>query len=289
MALTFGFYNSLNHDRLYDATQMSSLFDGIINDGVFESVGTQMTAKAGTGMQVIVGEGRAWFDHTWTLTDAEYPVEIPIAETVLDRIDALVLEVNSEADVRANDIKIVKGTPSSEPQKPTLINTTTVHQHPLAYITVNAGVTEITDAEIENMVGTSTTPFITGILETLDVDNLLTQWRAQFAQQIASDHLAFTTQQATDQANFESFFASKRTEFAQLYTDTQAETDQLIADIDAEMAAATARLQGEQTQFDNWFANLQNQLTTNQAANLQAQIDDIVRIGDAGIDAIFGH
>ncbi len=36
MSVTFGFYNSVNGDRKYDAIQMSSIFDGIIRDGVFQ-------------------------------------------------------------------------------------------------------------------------------------------------------------------------------------------------------------------------------------------------------------
>ena len=67
MAVTYGFYDSLNHDRLYNAQQMSAIFDGIINDGVFMSVGNQFHTVAGTGMQVIVKSGRAWFDSTLSL------------------------------------------------------------------------------------------------------------------------------------------------------------------------------------------------------------------------------
>ena len=57
MALTYGFYNSINHDRRYNATQMSQLFDGIINDGVFANIGTAMVVTAGTGLTVTVGLG----------------------------------------------------------------------------------------------------------------------------------------------------------------------------------------------------------------------------------------
>ena len=39
MALTYGFYNSLNGDRKYNAMDISRLFDGLIKDGVFMSIG----------------------------------------------------------------------------------------------------------------------------------------------------------------------------------------------------------------------------------------------------------
>lgn len=48
MSVTYGFYNSLNGDRKYNAEQVSSLFDGLIIDGVFASIGTAFAVKATT-------------------------------------------------------------------------------------------------------------------------------------------------------------------------------------------------------------------------------------------------
>lgn len=180
MAVTYGFYDSLNHDRLYNAQQMSAIFDGIINDGVFMSVGNQFHTVAGTGMQVIVKSGRAWFDSTWTLNDAEYPLSIDAADVLLTRIDAVVLEVNSEVATRANTIKVVKGTPASTPAKPTLTNTATIHQHALAYVTVTKNTTAITNSMIEIVVGKTETPYVTAILQTTDITDLYNQWEDYF-------------------------------------------------------------------------------------------------------------
>ena len=47
MSVTFGFYNSKEGDRRYDAIQMSSIFDGIIQDGILQHVGTAMVVKVG--------------------------------------------------------------------------------------------------------------------------------------------------------------------------------------------------------------------------------------------------
>ncbi len=154
MSVTYGFYNSLNGDRKYDAIQLSSLFDGLITDGVFASIGTAFAVKAATGNTVNVGIGKAWFNHTWTLNDAVLPLEAPVSDVLLDRIDAVVLEVDSSEFVRANSIKFVQGTPSSQPVRPTMASSETLHQYPLCYIYRAAGSTEITQADITNMVGT---------------------------------------------------------------------------------------------------------------------------------------
>ena len=160
MSVTYGFYDSLNGDRRYNSKQLSELFDGIIKDGVFMSVGDALMVSAAEGMNVNVGSGRAWFNHTWTNNDA--PILLPIAqsEVVLNRIDTVVLEVNSNDDVRANAIKIIKGTPSSEPVVTELIHDIFLNQYPLAYIYVSAGVTEIISANIENAIGSSDCPLL---------------------------------------------------------------------------------------------------------------------------------
>lgn len=180
MAVTYGFYNSLNKDRVYNAEQMSSIFNGIITDGVFASIGGSLMPIAGTGMQVVVKTGKCWFNSTWTLNDALLPLDIPAADVSLTRIDAIVVEINSAVSTRANTIKVIKGTPSANPAKPTLANTETLHQYALGYVTVSAGVTSITADKIEVNVGKTTCPFITSVLQQTDITALFNQWDAEF-------------------------------------------------------------------------------------------------------------
>lgn len=180
MAFTFGFYNSIGHDRRYNASQMAQLFDGIINDGVFANIGTAMVVTADSGLTVNVGIGRAWFNSTWSLNDAVYPIEATASDVLRDRIDAVVLEVDQREATRANRIFIKEGVASTTPKKPEMTNANGVYQHPLCYITRAPGSTEITQADIENCVGTSECPFVTGILSTVSTDDLIKQWITRF-------------------------------------------------------------------------------------------------------------
>lgn len=180
MAITYGFYNSLNGDRKYNAFQMSSIFDGVIRDGVFQSIGGYLATKPGEGMQVIVSPGKAWFDHTWTVNDADLPLEIAQSDLTLSRYDAVVLETDATKSVRENSIKVLKGTPASDPQKPTLINKGDVHQHPLAYILVPGGSSSIQVQNIDIMVGKTECPFVTSILESVSIEVLLKKWEGEF-------------------------------------------------------------------------------------------------------------
>lgn len=180
MALRYGFFNSINGDRKYDAFDMSSIFDGIIEDGVFATIGKIFAVTPGEGLQVIVDTGKAWFNHTWTSNDAKMPLDIDAADITLDRYDAVVLEVNNTESIRANSIKIIKGTAASDPQKPDMVSTDLIHQYPLAYVRVVHGATEIQNMYIELTVGKEPCPFVRGPLETVPIDALFAQWESEF-------------------------------------------------------------------------------------------------------------
>lgn len=180
MAVTSGFYNSMNGDRRYNSEQMSHLFDGIIADGVYATIYNQFEVSVNEGMTLQVDTGRCWFDHAWLLNDGILLLQVDAAEILFDRIDAVVIEIDHSDMVRAGNIKLVKGTPSATPSKPTLTKTDTVKQYPLSYYTVRAGSTAIEAADVVNTVGTSECPFVTGVVSVMDIDMLVKQWGAQW-------------------------------------------------------------------------------------------------------------
>ena len=210
MSVTSGFFNSLNGDRKYNAEQMSSIFDGVISDGVFATIGSAFEITASEGTTINVGSGRAWFNSIWVNNDAILPIICDISEVVNDRIDAVVIEINKMDSVREGSIKVVKGTPSSTPQNPAMVNTIDVHQYPLAYIYRTAGSGVINQSDITNVIGSSDCPFITGLLQVVSISNIVAQWKAQWDEWF----LATTTDgeaessewRAEEKAKFEAWF-----------------------------------------------------------------------------------
>lgn len=247
MSVTSGFFNSKNGDRKYNAEQMSSLFDGIIRDGIFQHIGTSMMVTAGSGMEVIVGIGRAWFKHTWTLNDSLLPLAIEPAEVLYKRIDAVVLEVDNRENVRQNSIKVIKGTPGNSPERPTLIKENDRAQHALAYVEVSSAATSITQANITNMVGTGDTPFITSPLEKMNIDSLVAQWQSQYTQW--RDGLNINAQ-------------NWRTEFEQMMNGWKTNITQNYDSWTDEKRQA----------FSEWFESIRGQLSGDVAANLASKI-----------------
>lgn len=255
MSVSSGFFNSLNGDRKYNAAQMSAIFDGLIIDGVFASIGTAFAVKAAGGLTVNVGVGKAWFDHTWTVNDSILPMTAPEAEVLLDRIDAVVLEVNGTESVRENTIKFVKGNPSSAPSRPTLTNEGNVHQYPLCYIYRKYGTAVINQADITPMVGTESTPFVTGILQTISLDELLGKWQDEL------DRFTDARSQEVD-----NWIAQEESDFTTWF-------NEMKADLQQEQNVLDQWIATEQADFLAWYNQMKDQLSGDVAGNLQLEID----------------
>lgn len=244
MSVTSGFFNSLNGDRKYNAEQMSAIFNGIINDGVFANIGDVFQVLAnGTDNEITVGVGRAWFNGAWVYNDSILPIEADTSELILNRYDAVVIEIDHRDSGRKGDIKIIKGTPSASPSYPTMTRTADLNQYPLAYIYRGANTTSINQANLTNMIGTSSCPYITGILQVTNIDNVVAQWQAQWA--------VWSAQWPQWEAMWDQWFSEQ----------TQ--------DVDAETSAWLSEMQSE---FDSWFTNLQIILDGDVAGNLADQI-----------------
>jgi len=255
MSVSSGFFNSLNGDRKYNAAQMSAIFDGLIIDGVFASIGTAFAVKAAGGLTVNVGIGKAWFDHTWTVNDSILPMTAPEAEVLLDRIDAVVLEVNGMESIRENTIKFVKGNPSSAPSRPILTNEGNVHQYPLCYIYRKYGTAVINQADITPMVGTESTPFVTGILQTISLDELLGKWQDEL------DRFTDARSQEVDD-----WIAQEESDFTAWF-------NKMKADLQQEQTVLDQWIASEQADFLAWYNHMKDQLSGDVAGNLQLEID----------------
>lgn len=256
-SVTCGFYNSLN-DRKYDSYQMSTIFDGIIRDGIFSSIGGALVVNASNPASntVVVSTGKCWFNHTWTLNDAPLPIDCEPAHDVLNRIDAIVVKIDGTQAVRDNFIHFKKGTESSTPVKPTLEHSDNINEYALCYIYREAQSTEIKQVDITNAVGTEETPFITGILQTVSLDELLGQWQDELDQ----------------------FVDSKKAEMDAFMQSEANDVDKFISDMEQLMIEAMNELNTwtykQQATILDWFDHMKGQLSADSAANLQIQIDE---------------
>lgn len=189
MAVTYGFFNAIQqedgtYDRMYNADQMSEQFEGLISDGVYESVGDAMIVEASSGMQVQVKSGRMMIDSKWVKNDAAELLTINAAHVTLNRYTAVVVRLDLQA--RTIVITTKDGDNATTPVKPSLEDSQTIKEMCLAYVYVGRGVTEITQADIEDTrADTNVCGWVTGIVQQVNTAELFLQWQTAYEKQMA--------------------------------------------------------------------------------------------------------
>lgn len=178
---TSGFFNSVNGDRIYNADQMSHIFEGLITDGVYESVGEKLAVQPNSGMTVQIATGRGWFGKRWVNNDSEYRLTVENSDVILNRYAAVVIKVDSTDSVRDAIPYIKYGEFATTPQKPTMTRSETVKEYCLAYIYIGAGISEITAKVIEDTrADNALCGWVTGLITQLSTSTLFTQYDAIF-------------------------------------------------------------------------------------------------------------
>ena len=142
MAVTYGFFNSVNGDRKYNADTMSEFYTGICSQGVFQSVDNGLAVSAGTGLTVNVATGRAIIQGHWVKNDAALTLSIDAASATYARIDAVVIRYS--ASNRNIQIVVKTGTPAASPSAPSMTRAGGVYELCLAYVNVAANATSVT-------------------------------------------------------------------------------------------------------------------------------------------------
>lgn len=181
MAITYGFFNSLNDDRLYNAETFNTYFEGLISqNGVFENVNDSLAVAAGTGLTVTVATGKALVNSHWVKLSAVETLDIETAHNLFNRYDMITLRWN--ASTRDVTLQVVTGTPASTPQRPTPQTSGTAYEIVLAYVLVPANATSLTTGNIyDQRANTAVCGYITGLIQQVDITDLFEQYEARFA------------------------------------------------------------------------------------------------------------
>lgn len=196
MAINGYFFNAINsdgvYDRTYSAQDMCSYLNQIVGNGVFPNPSTQLQARAGSGMQIIVAAGQGWIDGHKIINTADFSIDIAAADALLNRIDRLIFYcdyVNREMG-----IEVLTGQTAVTPTAPALTRNQSRYEMSLATITVNKQVTSIINAMItDTRADSSVCGWATGVIEQVDTSTLFQQWQTAY-----SDYYASIKQQLDD-------------------------------------------------------------------------------------------
>lgn len=202
MAITYGFFNSKDGDRKYNAAQIGRYLQGLVSSGVYADVSTSLQVLSSGGLTVTVQKGRAMLDTHFLENDE--PLDIILAAgSTQPRIDAVVMVLDMlERECR---IEVKQGTPSANPHRPTMTRTDAKQEYMLAAIYVNNLATSVSQADITDTRGDSSVcGWVHGLIDQVDTSTLFAQWEAAY--QGAFD--AMTAYIESQQAGFDAWFAT---------------------------------------------------------------------------------
>lgn len=253
MAIKSGFFNSVNGDRKYNAEDMSHYFEGLITDGIYESIGDKLQVTAGGGMTINIGTGRAMIDCHWMKNDATLNVPIDAADVQLNRWDCVVVKLDLNDSARKMSIEIIKGTAGNPASLPVFNDTETVKYLWIASVYVAASVTSITQGRIYDMRGKARCPYVTGLIKQVDTSQLFAQWQdacEQYYNDMTSEMNAYF---AEKQSEFESWFSTLT---GTLTVDTYIQKYQNTYNVETETAELTIGISQYDSSKDILFVNI---------------------------------
>ena len=275
MAWTSGFFNSVNGDRLYNADQMSHIFEGLITDGVYESVDNKLAVQPNSGMTIQIATGRGWFDKRWVNNDSEYTMTIENSDVILNRYVAVVIKVDSTDAVRDAVPYLKYGEFATNPVKPTMTRTETVKEYCLAYIYVGAGVSEITASAIEDTrADESLCGWVTGLITQISTSTLFAQYDAIFNE--------FMTRETAD---FDQFVTQQMADFNDWFENLQV---QLEGDVATNLTNALPTSVTVTLTADNWVQSGNIYTQNAQVINMNATKSVVIQGNAETLDAYSG-
>lgn len=178
--LKYGFFNSVNGDRMYDADDISSFFYKLISNGVFVNPANSLNVSASSGMTVSVAPGYGMINAKYVNNDSAAYLMLDSADPTNPRKDRIVLGLNYAN--RNITLYVKKGTAAATPTAPSLTRTAGVlWELSLATVSIPAGATAITDANItDDRADTSLCGYVTGMIQQIDTTGLFSQFTAAF-------------------------------------------------------------------------------------------------------------
>lgn len=148
MAEHFRFFNSAEGDvREYLASEFAEYFSRFLSDGLYTEDGQAgLKVTPGDGLQVSVAAGYAFVRGYMYHNDAPIAFDLDPADSMLDRIDRVVLRFDEvEREIR---LGIKTGTFGSSPSAPALEETATVKELGLAQVYISKGAVSLTAQKI---------------------------------------------------------------------------------------------------------------------------------------------
>lgn len=209
-AVNSGFYDAVNSDRTYSADDMNRPYKRLVSNGVFATAkgtpSTDLQVVAGAGLQVIVKAGEGIFADKWFENPSAINITVPANTMTVPRIDSVIVQVDRRTSGRVGNIVYRTGNPSSNPTAPDINLVTNVTEYRVANVSVAAGASAIANANITDLRGSSSCPWITSLVNQVDTSVLFRQYEDAYKNYYANSSAAFNAFMAQQQSAWEQWF-----------------------------------------------------------------------------------
>jgi len=268
MAENYSFFNSKDHDRVYNTSHWADYFFPLFKSGVYNG---DLQVVANGGMNVKIKSGYAWIDgYSYHLTDG-LVVDLETASGNMNRADSIVIRLDLtnrwiKAFCRTGSYYAGAGIPPEPEIK------ATIHEIVIAHISIAAGVTEITqDMITDTRMNGNICGWVCGAVEQINFAQIYDQFNAFFAKQ--KDRID------TDVIDFEGDIDEKKRdadEYLQTYKGNvdgnKATADEFLERFRRYLQDYTTQKQAE---FENWTQEIKGILNTEAEGKLLLMIQEL--------------
>lgn len=189
-------HDSVNHDRLYSASDFRDFFTPLVSNGIFANPANSCMVMAGGDRKVTVKTGRCFINGCVGYMDGTEVFEVPSADAYLPRYDLIAIRF----DLEARDIhtEFIKGTPAANPEYPKFERSVLKYDLALAAVKTVPTEYDIKQSDITDLrFNTDYCGIVSGLVRITDTSDLFAQyqkcWDDFVAQLGNNDHVTIDT------------------------------------------------------------------------------------------------
>jgi hypothetical protein len=215
-----GFFDSTAEDpREYTADEFAEYFRRLLTDGIFNG-GTNLKVEAsGTDMRTHILPGYAWIQgYMYKVYDEPLFLQHDLPDAQLDRIDRIVLRLDTSLEARSIRAVILKGTPAANPVAPPIVRENNIFDLSLAQVRIIAGKSYIEAFQItDERLDTNVCGLVNSLIQA-DTTEIFNQFQAWY-----------NSKTAEFQQEWEDWFATIQNSGFETPAGAQAKVDAAIA------------------------------------------------------------
>lgn len=170
------FYNSINKDRVYDASSFEEWLKPFFKTGVFNG---ELQVVQNSGMNIKVKPGNAYIEGKLKYFESETVLAIDAAHATYNRIDNVIVRRNDTN--RDFTIMIQKGTNANSPTAPSPVRQDGIYDIVIAQVYVQAASIEIFQRNItDTRANSSLCGWVVSNIEEVDFEQIAAQFNDYF-------------------------------------------------------------------------------------------------------------